>query len=358
MHDVLVKLDVLGHDDPTVIKMLGDLTGVNPTTVPLDDQATLSLFSSTDAIGVTPERLNSPVATYGIPEFNTSFTRQMLEDTHPTAFAELLRISGFSHGTDVWLNNAQDLIRNKIAPVSETISTRDDIMLYLIQHGMDESVSFKIMEGVRKGRGLKEDQEAAMHEAKIPQWFIDSCKKIKYLFPKAHAVAYVMMAFRIAWFKINQPLAFYASYFSVRGIDDFDIAIIQEGEEAVRKAILDLYAQQGGMSAKDKSKVSVLEVALELYCRGYKVLPVSLEESLATRFVIREEENALLPPLIAIDGLGASQAEDIVKGREEKPYTSLEDMKKRGKVGDAMIEKFKCLGIVGQLPELDQIVLF
>ena len=167
-----------------------------------------------------------------------------------------------------------------------------------------------------------------------------------------------MMAFRIAWFKINQPLAFYASYFSVRGIDDFDIAIIQEGEEAVRKAILDLYAQQGGMSAKDKSKVSVLEVALELYCRGYKVLPVSLEESLATRFVIREEENALLPPLIAIDGLGASQAEDIVKGREEKPYSSLEDMKKRGRVGDAMIEKFKCLGIVGQLPELDQIVLF
>lgn len=354
----LVKLDILGHDDPTVIKMLGDLTGINPTTVPLDDQATLSLFSSTDAIDVTPERLNSPVATYGIPEFNTSFTRQMLEDTHPTAFAELLRISGFSHGTDVWLNNAQDLIRNKIAPVSETISTRDDIMLYLIQHGMDESVSFKIMEGVRKGRGLKEDQEAAMHEAKIPQWFIDSCKKIKYLFPKAHAVAYVMMAFRIAWFKINQPLAFYASYFSVRGIDDFDIAIIQEGEEAVRKAILDLYAQQGGMSAKDKSKVSVLEVALELYCRGYKVLPVSLEESLATRFVIREEENALLPPLIAIDGLGASQAEDIVKGREEKPYSSLEDMKKRGRVGDAMIEKFKCLRIVGQLPELDQIVLF
>ena len=354
----LVKLDILGHDDPTVIKMLGDLTGIDPTTVPLDDKATLSLFSSTDAIGVTPERLNSPVATYGIPEFNTSFTRQMLEDTHPTAFAELLRISGFSHGTDVWLNNAQDLIVNGIAPVSETISTRDDIMLYLIQHGMDESVSFKIMEGVRKGRGLKEDQEAAMHENKIPQWFIDSCKKIKYLFPKAHAVAYVMMAFRIAWFKINQPLAFYSSYFSVRGIDEFDIAIIQEGEDTVRRAIEELYAQGSGLSAKDKSKVTVLEVALELYARGFKVLPVSLEESSATQFIIKDEEKALLPPLIAIDGLGASQAEDIVRGRQEKPYSSLEDMKKRGKVGDSMIEKFKSLGIVEQLPELDQIVLF
>ena len=354
----LVKLDILGHDDPTVIKMLGDLTGIDPTTVPLDDAETLSLFSSTDAIGITPERLHSPVATYGIPEFNTSFTRQMLEDTRPKAFAELLRISGFSHGTDVWLNNAQDLIRNNIAPVSETISTRDDIMLYLIAHGMDESVSFKIMEGVRKGRGLKEEQEQAMNEAKIPQWFIESCKKIKYLFPKAHAVAYVMMAFRIAWFKINQPLAFYASYFSVRGIEDFDIAIIQQGEEVIRKTILELYDQPGKLSPKDKSKLSVLEVALELYARGFKVLGVNLETAQATRFLIKEEEKALVPPLIAIDGLGASQARDIVRGRDEKPYTSLEDLKKRGHVGDSMIEKMRALGMVDHLPELDQIVLF
>lgn len=352
----LVKLDILGHDDPTVIKMLGDLTGIDPTTVPLDDQATLSLFSSTDALDVTPERLNSPVATYGIPEFNTSFVRKMLQDTMPQSFSDLLRISGFSHGTDVWLNNAQDLIVNKIAPVSQTISTRDDIMLFLIQRGMEESLSFKIMEGVRKGRGLKDDQETAMHESDIPQWFIDSCKKIKYLFPKAHAVAYVMMAFRIAWFKINEPLAFYASYFSVRGIDDFDIAIIQNGEEAVRQAIMDLYEQGNAMSAKDKSKVSVLEVALELYTRGFRVLPVSIDESSATDFIIKED--CLLPPFISIDGLGTSQAEEIVKGREEKPYTSLEDLKKRGKCGDTMIEKFKQLGIVSHLPDLDQITLF
>ncbi|MDO4280129.1 MAG: PolC-type DNA polymerase III [Peptococcaceae bacterium] len=352
----LVKLDILGHDDPTVIKMLGDLTGIDPTTVPLDDPATLSLFSSTEALDVTPERLHSPVATYGIPEFNTSFVRKMLEDTNPQSFSDLLRISGFSHGTDVWLNNAQDIIVNKIAPVSQTISTRDDIMLFLIQRGMDESLSFKIMEGVRKGRGLKEDQEAAMHESNIPQWFIDSCKKIKYLFPKAHAVAYVMMAYRIAWFKINYPLAFYASYFSVRGIEDFDIGIIQQGEEGVRQAILDLYAQGNALTAKEKSKITVLEVALELYTRGFKVLPVSLEQSSATDFIISED--SLLPPFISIDGLGTSQAEDIVRGREQKAYTSLEDLKKRGKTGDTMIEKFKQLGIVEQLPERDQIAFF
>ena len=195
-----------------------------------------------------------------------------------------------------------------------------------------------------------------MHESDIPQWFIDSCKKIKYLFPKAHAVAYVMMAFRIAWFKINEPLAFYASYFSVRGIDDFDIAIIQNGEETVRQAIMNLYEQGNAMSAKDKSKVSVLEVALELYTRGFRVLPVSIDESSATDFIIKED--CLLPPFISIDGLGTSQAEEIVKGREEKLYTSLEDLKKRGKCGDTMIEKFKQLGIVSHLPDLDQITLF
>jgi DNA polymerase-3 subunit alpha (Gram-positive type) len=352
----LVKLDILGHDDPTVIKMLKDLTGIDPTTVPLDDKATLSLFSSTEALDVTPEALNTTVATYGIPEYNTSFVRQMLDDTQPSSFSDLLRISGFSHGTDVWLNNAQDLIVNHIAPVSETISTRDDIMLYLIQHGMEESVSFKIMEGVRKGRGLKEDQEAAMHESHIAQWYIDSCKKIKYLFPKAHAVAYVTQAYRIAWFKINQPLAFYASYFTVRGIDDFDLDIIMGGEESVRTAIKDLYGKETGMSAKEKSKVTVLEVALELFCRGFEVLPIDIEKSQATKFSI--VEGKLLPPFVAIAGLGASVAEDIVKGREERPYMSLEDLKKRGKVNDAVIEKFKSMGIVQKLPEMNQISLF
>ena len=216
--------------------MLGDLTGIDPTTVPLDDQATLSLFSSTDALDVTPERLNSPVATYGIPEFNTSFVRKMLQIRCRNLFRIYFVFPAFLTGRMYGSNNAQDIIVNKIAPVSQTISTRDDIMLFLIQRGMDESLSFKIMEGVRKGRGLKEDQEAAMHESNIPQWFIDSCKKIKYLFPKAHAVAYVMMAFRIAWFKINEPSCIYASYFSVRGIDDFDISIIQNGEEAVNRS--------------------------------------------------------------------------------------------------------------------------
>ena len=352
----LVKLDILGHDDPTVIKMLKDLTGINPTTVPLDDAATLSLFSSTEALEVSAETLNTTVATYGIPEYNTSFVRQMLEDTQPSSFSDLLRISGFSHGTDVWLNNAQDLIVNHIAPVSETISTRDDIMLYLIQHGMEESVAFKIMEGVRKGRGLKEEQEEAMHESNIAEWYIDSCKKIKYLFPKAHAVAYVTMAFRIAWFKINQPLAFYASYFTVRGIEEFDLDIIMGGEKTVRKAIKELYSKDSGMSAKEKSKVTVLEVALELFVRGFEVLPVDLERSDARKFTI--VDGKLLPPFVSVAGLGASVAEDIVRGRQERPYMSLEDLKKRGMVNDAIIEKFKNLGIVEKLPEMNQIALF
>lgn len=352
----LVKLDILGHDDPTVIKMLGDLTGIDPTSVPLDDAKTLSLFSSTSALNVDPERLNTNVATYGIPEFNTSFVRQMLEDTMPSSFSDLLRISGFSHGTDVWLNNAQDLIVKNIAPVSQTISTRDDIMLFLVQHGMEEGISFKIMEGVRKGRGLTEEQEKAMHTSNIPEWYIDSCKKIKYLFPKAHAVAYVMMAYRIAWFKINHPLAFYASYFTVRGIEEFDVSILQRGEKIVLEAIKDLYNKENGMTAKDKSRVTVYEVALELYVRGFDILPIDLHESDAKKFKIKG--NALLPPFISVAGLGLTQAEDIIKGRKDKPYTTIEELKKRGKVGDTIIEKFKELGIIDYLPETNQMSLF
>ncbi len=352
----LVKLDILGHDDPTVIKMLGDLTGINPTTVSLDDSETLSLFSGIEPLQADEKRLNTKIATYGIPEFNTSFVRQMLEDTMPSSFSDLLRISGFSHGTDVWLNNAQEIIKNNIAPVSHTISTRDDIMLFLVQHGMEEGISFKIMEGVRKGKGLTAEQEEAMRASHIPEWYIESCKKIKYLFPKAHAVAYVMMAFRIAWFKINHPLAFYASYFTVRGIEEFDVAILQQGEQVVRDAILALYNKETGMSAKEKSQVTVFEVALELYVRGYTIHPIDLHESDAKIFKIKD--NGLLPPLISVAGLGLSQAEDIIRGREDREYISIEDLKKRGKVGDALVDKLKELGVVSNLPDQNQISLF
>ncbi|MFP5528105.1 PolC-type DNA polymerase III [Peptococcus simiae] len=356
INDRLVKLDILGHDDPTVIKMLGDLTGLDARHVPLDDPATMSLFSSTEALGVSPEALGSPVATYGVPEFNTKFTRQMLEDIKPQTFAELLRISGFSHGTDVWLNNAQDLIRSGTATATETISTRDDIMLFLIDKGMDFSLSFKIMESVRKGRGLSEDQHAAMVENHIPDWFIKSCEKIKYLFPKAHAVAYVMMAYRIAWFKINHPLAFYAAYFTVRGADEFDLETVLEGETVVQGKIKNIYNSGRDASAKDKASVSVLEVALELLLRGFHVLPVDIKTSDPTKFTLVDD--ALLPPLVAIPGLGQTIANSIALAREEKAFISIEDLKGRGKVGEAMVGEMARMGVLKDMPESNQINLF
>ncbi len=356
INERLVKLDLLGHDDPTVIKMLEDITGVDVKDIPLDDPSTMSLFSSTDAIGISPERLKSTVATYGIPEFNTKFTRQMLEDSKPDNFAGLLRISGFSHGTDVWLNNAQDLIRSGTATVTEAISTRDDIMIFLIDCGLEASVAFAIMEKVRKGKGISSEHEAIMEEQHVPKWFIESCKKIKYLFPKAHAVAYVMMAYRIAWFKINHPLAFYASYFTVRGIDDFDLATVLAGETVIAMEIEKMYNSGGKMTAKDKARVSMLEVALELYARGYRILPVDIEKSSARIFQI--EENALLPPFVAISGLGQSIANMVVEARDDKPFISIEDLQFRGRVGDAMIQDMRELGVVNHLPESNQIGLF
>lgn len=356
INERLVKLDILGHDDPTVIKMLEDLTDIDVSTIPLDDPETMSLFSSTEVLGLTPKELNSTVATYGIPEFNTKFTRQMLEDIKPESFAALLRISGFSHGTDVWLNNAQDLIRSGTAGVTETISTRDDIMIYLIQHGMDFSLSFKIMEGVRKGRGLTPEQVEAMEASDIPPWFIESCQKIKYLFPKAHAVAYVMMAYRIAWFKINHPLAFYASYFSVRGADEFDLETVLEGKTRIRNMIDNIYGKGVAATAKEKAKISVLEVALEMVLRGFSFLPVDLYESDATRF--RIIDGKICPPLTAIEGMGQTSATIIASAREARPFISVEDLKNRGKVGDGMIEVMRKLSIIDQLPDSNQINLF
>lgn len=236
IHDNLLKLDILGHDDPSTIRMLEDLTGINALEIPLDDKETMSLFSSTDALGIKPEQIDSKVGTFGVPEFGTNFVRGMLVDTMPTTFVELLIISGLSHGTDVWLNNAQDLVKNKTATLSEVIGLRDDIMVYLLHHGLEPSMAFKIMEFVRKGRaakeGMPEDFEAAMRENNVPEWYINSCKKIKYMFPKAHAAAYVMMAFRIAYFKVHFPAEFYMAYFTVRA-DLFDAAIMARGEEKV-----------------------------------------------------------------------------------------------------------------------------
>lgn len=351
----LVKLDILGHDDPTVIKMLEELTGVDAKKIPLDDPATLSLFSGVEALGVTAEQIRSPVGTYGIPEFGTRFVRQMLVDTKPQKFSDLVRISGFSHGTDVWLNNAQDLIKSGVAKLSEAISTRDDIMIYLIYKGMEPALAFKIMEDVRKGKGVKPEYEQAMRESGVPDWYIESCKKIKYMFPKAHAVAYVMMAFRIAYFKINYPLAFYASFFTVRA-DDFDADLIVQGYDRVLAKIEEIEKKGNEASQKEKNLLPILEVALEMMARGFKFERVSLTKSDALRFTIVDE--GLLPPLVALQGIGQTAAQNIVEARQEKPFTSVEDLRFRGKVTKAVIEILAAHGALEGLAESEQLTLF
>lgn len=351
----LVKLDILGHDDPTVIRMLEDLTGIDAKTIPFDNKETMSLFSSTGALQLTPEELGSTVATFGIPEFGTKFVRQMLEDTKPKTFSELVRISGFSHGTDVWLNNAQDLIKNGTAKLSEAISARDDIMVYLIHKGVDPQVAFKIMEGVRKGKGVKPDDVEKMRVKNVPEWYIESCQKIKYMFPKAHAVAYVMMAFRIAYCKIHYPLAFYAAYFTVRA-NDFDADFIVKGIKAIKTEIMALEEKGNAMSTKEKSIHTILEMAYEMYLRGFVFHRVDLYKSDAEKFQI--VDNGLLPPLGSLQGVGASAAESIVAARGNKYFSSVEDLRSRSRVSKTVIDILKNHGCLAGLDDTDQIQLF
>lgn len=351
----LLKLDILGHDDPTVIRMLEDLTGLDATKIPLDDKATMSLFTSTEELNIQPEEINSKVGTFAIPEFGTRFVRQMLEDTKPKAFSDLLRISGLSHGTDVWLNNAQDLIRNQTCVIKEVITTRDDIMIYLLHKGLQPKKAFKIMESVRKGRGLTEENEKEMKDKHVPQWYIDSCKKIKYMFPKAHAAAYVMMAFRIAYFKVHYPLAFYATYFTVR-TDDFNTEIIIKGKEEIKNKIKEIESKGNEATAKEKGLLTVLEISLEMYCRGYRVLPVDLYQSDAEKFIIKD--NALLAPFNSLPGLGKKAAHNIVKARENSKFISKEDLCERGKIGKSVVEILERNGCLENLPESNQLSLF
>ena len=353
--DRLVKLDILGHDDPTVIRMLERLTGVDAKKLPFDDHATMSLFYSTDALKLTPEQLKSPVGTLGIPEYGTRFVRQMLEETRPACFSELVRISGFSHGTDVWVNNAQDLIRDKVATLSEAISARDDIMVTLMQKGVAPKTSFEIMESVRKGKGVKPNQIQAMQEKGVPDWFIQSCQKIKYMFPRAHAVAYVMMAFRIAWFKVHVPLAFYAAFFTIRA-EEFDSISAAQGENALNMVIRDLESKGNEASHKEKALLAVMETAREMILRGFSFLKVDLYKSHASEFLISGQ--ALLPPLAALPGLGAAAAESVVNARKERPFSSQEDLRLRGHVSKTIVDLLAQQGCLGDLPESDQMQLF
>ncbi len=354
IHDDIVKLDALGHDDPTFIRYLKDTTDIDPMEIPMDDPQTLAIFSSTEPLGVDPQELGTDVGTLGIPEFGTKFVRGMLRETRPKSFAELVRISGLSHGTDVWVNNARDWIEKGVAKLSEVISCRDDIMNFLIAHGMDPLKAFKIMEKVRKGKGLSDEDVDEMKKLKVPEWFIESCKKIKYLFPKAHAVAYVSMAFRIAYFKVHYPIAFYSAYFSIKG-GELNLDAVLGGKERIKLRL----AQLASMSEKDvqeKSEETTLEIALEMLLRGFKFLPPDIEKSDATRFLI--EGNGLRIPFNRLPGLGTNVALSIVQARNEKPFSSIEDLMKRTKVNRSHVEVMKKYGALKDLPDTDQFTLF
>ncbi len=359
INDRLVKLDILGHDDPTVIKLLEEFTHIKPTKIPIGDEATMSIFRNTEALGVTPEQINSTVGTYGIPEFGTRFVRQMVEDVQPKNFGQIVRVSGYSHGTDVWLNNAQDLIKEG-KPPEDTIATRDDVMNNLIAMGVEPSLAFKTMEYVRKGKAAKNGLEPkmleAMKEAGVPEWFKKSCETVKYLFPKAHAIAYVLMAYRIAYCKVHYPKEFYAAYFSVRA-PEFDATYIAKGKEYMKQFIKDVYAQGGKANSRDKDTVTYLELAVEMMERGFEFEPIDLYKSHATRFL--PTEKGVRIPLGALSGIGASAALSIDEARKSGvPFISQEDLRVRSKVSKSVIEKLAEYGTLKDLPENDQIDLF
>ena len=353
----LLKLDELGHDDPTVIRMLEDLTGLDAKLIPLDDPETLSLFTSNKALKLREgANIGTDLGTYGVPEFGTKFVRQMLEDTKPTTFSELVRISGLSHGTDVWLGNAQDLIRDGYCDLSHSICARDDIMIYLIAAGVEAGHSFKIMESVRKGKGLKPEDETAMRAANVPEWYIESCKKIKYMFPKAHAVAYVMMAFRVAWFKVHRPEAYYAAYFTVRA-DDFDTSTMAQGEETARAALDEINQRKkdGTAAPKEDNLVPILELCIEMYCRGFKFTNVDLYKSHATEFIITPD--GLLPPLNALPGLGENAAKAIMEERENGEFKNVEDLRLRTGSTKSVLEILEENGCFEGMSESNQVSL-
>ena len=357
MEENLLKLDMLGHDDPTMIRMLEDMTGVDAQKIPLDDQDTMSIFTSSKVLGYENDPILGPVGSVAIPEFGTGFTRGMLQETQPTKFDTLIRLSGFSHGTDVWLGNARDLILSKTATVGEAIGCRDDIMLYLIKCGMPEKRSFKIMEAVRKGRGLPEGAEEEMKAAGVPEWYIGSCKKIKYLFPKAHATAYVMMAFRIAWFKVHEPLAFYAAYFYRRSQKGgFDEGMMCHGIELVKKKLQEIKEDEDS-SAKDDDLFTTLEVCYEFYLRGFTFAPIDIYHSHATKFQI--EAGQLRPPFVAVAGLGETAAWDLMNAREGREFLSVEEFADAcPKVSKTLIDQLQSAGAFGDLPLTSQLTLF
>lgn len=351
----ILKLDILGHDVPTIIKHLEEMTGVNGTKIPLDDKETVKIFTSLETLKMVDPEFKCETGSLGIPEFGTKFVRQMLVDTQPSTFAELVRISGLSHGTDVWINNAQDLVRKGTAKLKDVISTRDDIMTYLIYQGLPPKESFNIMERVRKGKGLTDQNVELMKSFGVPEWYIWSCNAIKYMFPKAHAAAYVMMSFRIAWFKVHKPLAFYAAYYTSK-VEDFDAHLVSQGVQAIRRRRRELDMSDVKLSKKEQDLQSMLEITDEMYSRGIEIHKVDLYKSEADKFTI--VDGKLLPPLRSLQGVGEAAAINIVEARKEKPFISIQDLKARGKASKTVIEALDTHGCLKELPENNQLTLF
>ncbi len=352
----LLKLDILGHDDPTMIRMLEDLTGLDAKTIPLDDPGVMSLFKSTEALGITPEDIDGcPLGCLGIPEFGTDFVIQMVVDAKPRSFSDLVRISGLSHGTDVWLNNAQRFIKEGKATISTAICTRDDIMLYLINTGVEPSLSFTIMESVRKGKGLKPEWIEAMKAAGVEDWYIESCTLIKYMFPKAHAAAYVMMAWRIAYCKINYPLAYYAAYFSIRA-SAFSYELMCQGKERLAYYMADYKRRSDQLSKKEQDTMKDMHIVQEMYARGFEFWPLDIYRAHASRFQILDGK--LMPSLSTIEGMGDKAAEQLCASAKDGPFLSRDDLRQRSKISKSLIDLMGDLGLLGDLPESNQLSLF
>ena len=365
-HDIdenVLKLDVLGHDDPTMIRKLQDLSGIDPNDIPMDDPDVMDLFSGTDILGVTPEQIGTSTGMLGIPEFGTNFVRGMVDETHPTTFAELLQLSGLSHGTDVWLGNAQDLIKTGIADLSTVIGCRDDIMVYLMHAGLEPKMAFTIMERVRKGLWLKISEEErngyieAMKANNVPEWYIESCGKIKYMFPKAHAAAYVMMALRVAYFKVHHPIYYYCAYFSIRA-KAFDIKTMGAGLDAIKRKMQEIAEKRKNNEASNVEidLYTTLEIVNEMWERGFKFGKLDLYRSDATEFII--DGDTLIPPFVAMDGLGENVAKQLVRARQEGEFLSKTELRKRGGLSSTLVEKMDEMGILGNMPEDNQLSLF
>ena len=365
-HDIdenVLKLDILGHDDPTMIRKLQDLSGIDPKDIRADDPDVMKLFSGTEVLGVTPEQIGTSTGVLGIPEFGTNFVRGMVEETHPTTFAELLQLSGLSHGTDVWLGNAQDLIKEGIATLKTVIGCRDDIMVYLMHAGLDPKMAFTIMERVRKGMWLKISEEErngyiqAMRENNVPDWYIESCGKIKYMFPKAHAAAYVMMALRVAYFKVHHPIYYYCAYFSIRA-KAFELKTMSAGLDAVKARMEDIKEkrQRNEATNLENDLFTTLEIVNEMLERGFTFGQLDLYKSQATEFLI--EGDTLIPPFIALEGLGENVAKQVVAAREEGEFLSKTELRKRGGLSSTLVERLDEMGILGNMPEDNQLSLF